>query len=287
MPFLWSLNPYRSCSHACPYCYARSYHEWLEMDSGAEFESRILVKENLPEVLRRELSRPTWRRELVAIGTAVDPYQPVEGRFKLTRRSLKLFAQSGTPVSITTKNSMILRDIDLLKELAKGPGCAVNISITTLDARLSRRVEPGATPPRRRLEVLERLASEGIPAGVMIAPILPKLTDSPDQLSEVIAEAARHRASFLLHGVLRLSGGVRGVYFEFLRRDFPHLVKVYASLYAGGPWPPVRYRRAIAALVDRERKRWGIGAAGESRLARTGRSGSGSPFPAQLALFNL
>lgn len=287
MPFHWSLNPYRSCSHACPYCYARSYHEWLEMDAGSEFESRILVKENLPEILRRELSRPTWRRELVAIGTAVDPYQPVEGRFKLTRRSLELLAESGTPVSVTTKNSMVLRDLDLLKRLADGPGCVVNISITTLDPAIAKRIEPGATPPARRLEVLERLAAAGIPAGVMLAPVLPEITDSLEQLSQVIEAAARHRAAFLVHGVLRLSGGVRSVYFEFLRREYPHLIQAYEALYARGPWAPPHYRRAIAGHVDRERRRWGIEASGEARVVRAQRSGFGSRSPIQLSLFNL
>lgn len=285
MPFLWSLNPYRSCSHSCPYCYARAYHEWLELDAGADFDTRILVKENLPELLSRELARPSWRGELVAIGTAVDPYQPAEGKYRLTRRALELFAESGTPVSITTKNSMVLRDLDILKELARGPGCVVNVSVTTLDPVLARRIEPGATPPAKRLKAVERLASEGIPAGVMLAPILPWITDSPGRLAQVVAGAARHRAAFLTYGVLRLSGGTKEVFFDFLRREYPHLLKRYAALYARGPSAPPGYRSQVEAVVEGERRRWGLHSPGEERLARAPKSAPKS-LPEQLSLFN-
>ena len=285
MPFLWSLNPYRSCSHACPYCYARAYHEWLELDSAADFDTRILVKENLPELLRKELARPAWRGELVAIGTAVDPYQPAEGRYRLTRRALELFAESGTPVSITTKNSMVLRDLDLLRQLARGPGCVVNVSVTTLDPALAKRIEPGATPPAKRLKVVERLASEGIPAGVMLAPILPWITDSAEQLARLVAEAARHRAAFLAYGVLRLSGGTKEVFFDFLRREYPRLVKPYEALYGRGPSAPLRYRRRVSAVVERERRRWGLHSLGEERLSQ-GAKCAGQGLPEQLPLFN-
>src|SRR5690606_29584972 len=179
MPFRWSINPYRGCEHKCVYCYARRYHTFLDLDPGSDFENKIFVKVNAPEVLRQELARPGWPREKIAIGTAVDPYQPVEGKYKLTRRILEALLEADTPCSIVTKNAMIRRDLDLFTQLGRGPGCTVFVSVTTLDEALARRLEPGTPPPRRRLETVRELASHGVEAGVMIAPVLPGLTDGP------------------------------------------------------------------------------------------------------------
>src|ERR671912_2455098 len=177
MPFRWSLNPYRGCVHGCHYCYARATHSYLGLNADEDFATRIVVKANMPEVLRQELGRRSWTRERVAIGTATDAYQPCEGRYRLTRRCLEALRDAHTPVSIVTKSTLILRDLDLLTELAHGPGATVYFTITTLDLQLWRVIEPSTPPPRKRLEVLRRLSQAGIPTGVFLAPILPGITD--------------------------------------------------------------------------------------------------------------
>ncbi|HET7601893.1 MAG TPA: radical SAM protein, partial [Gemmatimonadales bacterium] len=176
MPFRWSLNPYRGCLHGCHYCYARATHAYLGMNADDDFSTRIQVKSNMPEVLRQELRRPSWQRERVALGTATDAYQPCEGRYRLTRRLLAALRDYQTPVSVVTKSTLILRDLDLLVELARLPGTRVNVSITALDPALWKRLEPGTPPPQRRLEVMRRLAAAGVPCGVFMAPVLPGLT---------------------------------------------------------------------------------------------------------------
>lgn len=267
MPFRWSLNPYRGCSHACIYCYSRSYHAWLERDPGREFDTRILVKTNIAQVLRRELARPGWMREKVAIGTAVDPYQPAEGRYKLTRQCLKAFVDYATPVSITTKNTMVWRDVDLLQQLAQGPGCLVNISITTLDPAVADQIEPGTSPPHRRLEIMQRLVEAGIPAGVMLAPILPGLTDDPRHLEAVVEAAAAHKAAFLHPGVLRLEGACAAVFRAFLAQHHPQLVDRYARMYHRRITAPSRYREPLEERVALWCRRYGIGTSPEAQQA--------------------
>lgn len=269
MPFRWSLNPTRSCAHGCPYCYARSYHDWLEIDPDTGFNTRILIKTNLPEVLRRELARPGWTRELVAIGTAVDPYQPVEGRYKITRRCLEALLEADTPVSITTKNTMVWRDVDLLVQLAQGPGCVVNVSITTLDPQLARKIEPGTSPPHRRLEVVARLVEAGVPAGVMLAPILPGITDRGDLLAAVVKGAYEHNALFLHTAILRLEGSTRDVYLRFLQREFPHLLPRYERLYALASVPGRELQERIDMLMRALLQRYPVGSfPGAERLRR-------------------
>lgn len=259
MPFRWSLNPTRSCVHGCPYCYSRAYHDWLEIDPDRGFDSHILIKANMPEVLRRELARPGWKRELVAIGTAVDPYQPVEGRYKITRRCLEALLEADTPVSIVTKNTMVWRDVDLLARLAQGPGCVVNVSITTMDRHLARKIEPGTSPPERRLEVVGRLVKAGVPAGIMLAPILPGITDRGDLLAAVVQGAHEHNALFLHTGILRLEGSTRDVYLRFLQREFPHLVPRYERLYGNAITPGREVQERIDVLMQALRQRFPIG----------------------------
>lgn len=258
MPFRWSINPFRGCEHACVYCYARRYHEYLEMDPGREFETRIIAKVNAPEVLRRELGRRSWRREPVAIGTAVDPYQPAEGRYRITRRILEALLDFKTPCSLITKNTMILRDLDVLQALAAGPGCRVYFSITTLDARLVKEIEPDTPPPARRLEVLRALVRSGVPAGVILAPVLPALTDQPDSLEAVVRAAAEHGACSLQTGVLRLEGATRAVYESFLARRYPVLLPYYRSLYRTA-YAPLAYQRRIQSQVRELARACGIG----------------------------
>lgn len=257
MPFHWSINPYRGCSHACVYCYARRYHEWFELNAGPDFERRLFVKINAPQVLRRELSRKSWRREKVAIGTAVDPYQPLEGRYRITRGILEALRDHWTPCSIVTKNTMILRDLDILQELAQGPGCTVMFSVTTVDPELAAKLEPDTPPPAQRLSALRRLRAAGVEAGVMAAPVLPGLTDSRKQLEAVFQAAAFHGAQFCRVGVLRLEGSVRPVYEGFLDREAPYLRPAYAGLYKGAYASP-SYQERIERLAAALARRYGL-----------------------------
>lgn len=261
MPFQWSINPYRGCEHKCRYCYARRYHEYLSvaerrLNAGIDFDSKIFVKVNAPAVLRKELARRAWKREWIAIGTAVDPYQPVEGKYRLTRGILKALTDYDTPCSIVTKNSMVLRDRDVLTALTRGPGCSVSFSLTTIDRSLATQLEPDTPPPMKRLKVMEKLVSAGIDAGIMLAPILPGLTDD-HHLEEVVKAAAEHGARFLHGASLRLEGSVREIYFDFLKEAAPHLIIGYQSLYRG-PYAPKQYQRALQKRIDRARRRFSI-----------------------------
>lgn len=231
MPFLWSLNPYRSCSHSCPYCYARAYHEWLELDAGADFDTRILVKENLPELLSRELARPSWRGELVAIGTAVDPYQPAEGKYRLTRGVVEVLVERSNPFSILTKSTLALRDLELFVEAAQRTDVSVNFSIGTLDPEVWKMTEPGTPHPQRRIEAVAKLTDAGVPSSVLVAPLLPGLSDRPDQIAAVeraCREAGAHSVSRIR---LHLRPGVKQHFMGWLALKRPDLVPEYERLY--------------------------------------------------------
>src|SRR5215218_10656254 len=224
MPFRWSLNPYRGCVHGCHYCYARATHPYLGLNADEDFATKIVVKSNMPEVLRHELRKPSWTRERVAIGTATDAYQPCEGRYQLTRRCLEALRDHATPVSIVTKSTLILRDRDLLTQLAQGPGVTVYFTITTLDPELWRLIEPGTPPPLKRLEVMRRLSNEGVRCGVFLAPILPGITDATDSVDAVAAAAKAHGAASFGSAVLRLAPLVKEHYLSFVRETFPALL---------------------------------------------------------------
>jgi DNA repair photolyase len=233
MPFRWSLNPYRGCLHGCHYCYARATHPYLGLNADEDFATKIVVKTNMPDVLRQELSKASWTRERVAIGTATDAYQPCEGRYRLTRRCLAALRDAATPVSIVTKSTLIVRDVDVLTELAEGPGATVYFTITTLDAELWRLIEPGTPPPLKRLEVLRRLGEAGVPTGVFLAPILPGITDSMESIEAVAAAARAHGAVSFGSAVLRLVPLVREHYLGFVAATFSDLLPRYERAYAG------------------------------------------------------
>src|SRR5215207_1917656 len=216
MRFRWSLNPYRGCLHGCHYCYARATHPYLGLNASEDFETKIVVKSNMPEVLRQELRKPSWTRERVAIGTATDAYQPCEGRYRLTRRCLETLSEHDTPVSIVTKATLILRDLDLLTVLAQGPGATVYFTITTLDPELWRLIEPGTPPPLKRLRVMQRLSEAGVPCGVFLAPILPGITDSVESIEAVAATAKALGAASFGSAVLRLAPQVKEHYLAFV-----------------------------------------------------------------------
>ncbi len=233
MAFRWSLNPYRGCVHGCHYCFARRFHSHFDLGPGEDFTGTIFVKTNAPTLLRRELSARCWRRETVALGTATDPYQPIEGKFRITRECLKAFADWRSPVGLITKGTMVIRDIDVLSDLADRTDSSVTISIPTVDPELSRRLEPGTPPPAKRLRALGALAEAGIRAGVSMAPVIPGLTDDLAAMRSVASRAAEHGAQFLWGGTLYLKDGTRDHFAAFVRDHYPGIERDLFSLYPG------------------------------------------------------
>ncbi len=231
MPFKWTLNPYRGCTHGCHYCFARRYHTQFELDTNDQFASVILVKRNFVEVLTRELDRPAWNRELVALGTATDPYQPIEGHYRLTRGSLLALSRSRTPVGIVTKGPMAVRDRDVMVELGRRARCTISFSVPTIDEDAWRTLEPGTAHPLQRLRAVKTLAEAGVHAGVLIAPIVPAFTSQISKLEDTMKAVADHGARFVGAVLLHLKGGTRDHFMSFLAREFPHLVSRYDTLY--------------------------------------------------------
>jgi DNA repair photolyase len=238
MPFAWSLNPYRGCTHGCHYCYARATHAHLGLDAGQDFTQRLFVKSNVVDVLRRELATRSWRREEVAIGTATDPYQPCEGRFLLMPGILQAFIQFQSPVSVVTKSTLVLRDMDLLAQLQAVAGARVSFTVTTLDPDLWRALEPGTPPPHKRLSVMRRLVDAGVPCGVFLAPVVPGLTDSPAALAATAEAAYAHGASWLWASPLRLAPLVKEHFLGWLGEFRPDLLDRYAQGFRGANTSP-------------------------------------------------
>lgn len=214
-----SINPYRGCEHGCIYCYARPYHEYLGFSAGLDFETKILVKEDAPELLRRELASPKWQPKVVAISGVTDAYQPIERKLELTRRCLEVLAEFRNPVVIVTKNQLVTRDIDILTELASVNAAAVCVSVTTLDAELARVMEPRTSTPENRLEAIASLAQAGVPVRVLAAPIIPGLTDH--EIPSIIQAAARAGARHAGYVVVRLPHGVAELFENWLQEHFP------------------------------------------------------------------
>jgi DNA repair photolyase len=214
-----SINPYRGCSHGCVYCYARPMHEYLGFSAGLDFESRILVKENAPELLRKELSSPRWNPQVIAMSVATDCYQPVEKKLQLTRRCLEVIVEFRNPVAVVTKNHLVTRDIDLLSELAHYDAAVVMASLTTLDDDLRRVMEPRTSRPARRLAAIEALAQADVPVGVMVAPVIPGLTDH--EIPALLSAAAEAGASFAAYTPVRLPYAVAPLFEDWLERHFP------------------------------------------------------------------
>jgi DNA repair photolyase len=231
MPFRFTINPYRGCSHACTYCFARPTHEYLGLDGGEDFERRIVVKINAVERLAAELARPTWGGDDIAMGTNTDPYQQCEGRYRLTRGIVETLGAAANPFSILTKSTMVQRDLDVLGAAAERTSVRVNFSIGTLDEEVWRISEPGTPPPWRRVEALARLNEAGIPCGVLIAPILPGLSDGEEQLSAVVRACIEAGAVSISSIGLHLRPGVRELFMPWLERERPDLVARYHSLY--------------------------------------------------------
>ncbi len=249
MPFRWTINPYRGCGMACRYCFARKTHEYLDLDSGHDFDSQIVVKTNVGEVLRRELARPSWQHEHVAMGTNVDCYQRVEGRYRLMRDIIPALTEVANPFSILTKGALILRDLDLLQAAAQVTDVSAALSIGSVDRELRGKVEPGAPPPARRLDVVRQLNDAGIRCGVLMAPILPFLSDSDEQLDATVEAIAAAGAAYVSPIVLHLRPGAREWWQAWLRREHPDLLPRYAELYGERAYAPKAYQRDVSERV--------------------------------------
>jgi DNA repair photolyase len=260
MAFRWSLNPYMGCVHRCTFCYVRGFERRADRPWDDRYGRSIRVKVNVAEVLAHELARPSWKRESVAVGAATDPYQPAEGRYRLTRACIQAFAAARNPFSIVTRGPMIVRDVDVLQSAASRAEVHVSFSVPTLDREVWRRTEPGRAPPRQRLRALQRLVEAGIDAGVGMAPILPGISDAPAQLAAVVRAAREAGATGLWCNVLHLQPGTREHFLENLARDWPALLPRYEALYRGKylerrEAEPIKARvaglRAEHAIADR------------------------------------
>src|SRR4051812_42921039 len=269
VPFNWTVNPYRGCSHSCSYCFARPTHEYLGFNAAEEFEREIVVKVNAPEVLRAELARPSWKGEAVAMGTNTDPYQWVEGRYKLMRGIWEALRDARNPCSILTKSPLLLRDLDLMKQIAEVTEISACLSVPTLDEKAWRATEPHTPSPRARLEAVAELNRAGIPTGILIAPLMPGINDAPEQVAKIVELATENGATSIGGNTLFLRGSVRQIFFDWLREHRPDLLPRYEELYHRRAFLPEAQRREIERNAGAP---WARGAAGTSsfrqRVAR-------------------
>ena len=286
LPFDWTVNPYRGCTHACTYCFARQTHTYLDLDAGRDFEREIVVKVNVPELLGAELRRPSWKRELVAFGTNTDPYQWAEGRYELMPPMLEALHETETPASVLSKSPLPLRDLRLYQQLAEVAEVSVNFSIPTMEEKAWRETEPHTPHPRKRMEAVAAFNEAGIPSGVLIAPLMPGINDDPEQVEEIVALAEEAGATFVNGIALHLRPGVREVFMSWLSAARPDLVPRYEELYERGAYAPAEERKRISRLVrvfNRSRdRRFGrrdeIAAKREQRRRRAEQPVQGSLF---------
>jgi DNA repair photolyase len=249
MPFRWTVNPYRGCTHACPYCFARPTHTYLGFDAGRDFEREIVVKVNVPEVLCAELARPKWEGEHVAMGTNTDPYQWVESKYRLMPGIWEALRDARNPCSVLTKSPLLLRDLDLMREVAEVADITANLSVPTLDEKAWRATEPHTPHPRKRLEAVAELNRAGIPTGILVAPLMPGINDDPAQVEAILDAAAEAGATGIGGVALHLRGEVRGIFMEWLRSYRPDLVGRYEALYRRGAYAPAAERERLARMV--------------------------------------
>jgi DNA repair photolyase len=287
LPFNWTINPYRGCLHACSYCFARPTHTYMDMNAGRDFETKIVVKVNAPQVLRGQLGARSWKGEHIAMGTGTDPYQRAEGRYRLMRGIIRALIDYRNPFSILTKGTLILRDLDLLVEAAKVADVATAFSVGTVDEEVWRTTEPGTPHPRRRLEAVAALNDAGIPCGILMAPILPGISDRPDQLRAVVEAAIDAGATHVSPIMLHLRPGVKEEFMPWLEEHHPDLVPRYQRMYAKA-YGPAADRRAIgervAGLID---KAGGLRPRRDLPVPRWRRSDAGKPTgppPEQLSM---
>ncbi|WP_066369819.1 Rv2578c family radical SAM protein [Herbidospora mongoliensis] len=282
VPFEWTLNPYRGCTHACVYCFARNTHTYLDLDAGHDFDTKIIVKINAVELLRRELAGPRWQGEPIAMGTNVDPYQRCEGRYRLMPGIIQALIDYRNPFSILTKGTLILRDLDLLTEAASRTRVSTAMSIGTTHPDAWRATEPGTPSPRARLHAVATLNEAGVPCSVLMAPILPYLTDSPAQLEATVKEIAEAGATGLTPLVLHLRTGAREWWLQWLAREHPRLVPRYQELYGRGAYAPKAYQQRISAQVAELARKHGIR---ERTVRQAPPAKTKAPEPEQLGLF--
>ena len=265
VPFEWTVNPYRGCSHACTYCFARRTHSYLELDTGADFDTQIVVKVNVVTVLRRELARPSWQRDPVALGTNTDPYQRAEGRYRLMPGIARALADSGTPFSILTKGTTMRRDLPLLSDLAADVPIGTGVSLALADETLHHVLEPGTPTPRARLALIRAITDAGLPCQVLVAPVLPMITDDDEHLDRLFglisAAGATGATAFALH----LRPGAREWFWAYLTREHPDLLGAYAELYAGGAYVLRSYASDLARRVAPLLRRHGLDHASAGR----------------------
>ena len=258
MPFEWTLNPYRGCTHGCHYCYARRYHTQFELGADDEFASVIFVKTNFVTVLKRELKKPSWSGALVALGTATDCYQPIEGFYKLTRGTLEALCDARNPTSVVTKGPMIVRDRDILKELSSRTDCTVCISVPCIDEDVWAQLEPGTAPPLKRLRAVRELVDAGIHAGVLMNPLVPGISSKPSLIEATVKAIADHGAKFVGCNVMYLQDGTRDHFMRWLSDHYPHMIEGYERLYAR-KYPPKEYRDEVKRIVSGMKSKYGLG----------------------------
>jgi DNA repair photolyase len=265
--FGWTINPYRGCTHACKFCFARKTHTYLGFDAGRDFEREIVVKVNVPEVLRAELARPSWKRDLVALGTNTDPYQWVESRYRMMPEILAALERAETPVSVLTKSPLAMRDVEIYERMAKHLPVSVNLSVPTLDEKAWRATEPHTPSPAARLDAVAELRERGIDSGVLIAPLMPGINDTPEQVQPIVDRAKEAGATFLGGVALHLRGEVKDVFFAWLKAKRPDLIPRYEQLY---PEDHAYMNRAERARVSNVVQGWG-------RSTRSGKEARQSP----------
>jgi len=258
VPFEWTINPYRGCSHACTYCFARRTHGYLDFDTGADFDTQIVVKINIATVLRRELARPTWRRDPVALGTNTDPYQRAEGRYRLMPDIARALAESGTPFSILTKGTTLRRDLPLLTRLSADVPIGTGVSLALADEGLQHVLEPGTPTPRARLTLIRTIVDAGLPCQVLVAPVLPMITDSDEQLDRLFGQISEAGATAATAFALHLRPGAREWFWAYLTREHPGLLDAYAELYSGGAYVLKSYASDLARRVAPLLRRHGL-----------------------------
>jgi DNA repair photolyase len=276
MPFNWTLNPYRGCTHGCHYCFARRYQTQFELDSDDEFASLIFVKINFVEVLRKEIDHPKWTREVAALGTATDPYQPIEGHYKLTRRTLQALVDGRTPVGIVTKGPMVMRDIDVLQDLSKAAGATICVSVPSVDEHVWRTLEPGTASPMQRLRAVKAMVDAGLEAGVLMNPLVPGFSTAPAKIEATVKAIADHGACFVGSNPMYLDGGTRDHFMRFIQREFPAMVEQYDRLYAA-KYLPKDYSAQIQKTVGLMKAKYGMA---ERRRYQTDDPPKEQPAPA-------
>jgi DNA repair photolyase len=284
MPFTWTINPYRGCEFACKYCYARYTHEFMELRDGVDFEQKIFVKQHAADLLRQELHHVKPGEE-IAIGTATDPYQPAERRFEVTRAILEELARHrGLEIGIVTKSNLVLRDTDILQQITKNNRLFVNITITTLKADLARILEPRAPRPDLRLEAMQKLNQAGVAAGVICAPVLPGITDSPRDLEALVRATAKAGGKYIFANSLFLKPCSAAVFLPFLEKEFPQLVESYQKRFKDRAFLPESYRKPLSQLMKRLRQKYGIPSDYDRYSQKTHSPGEPEPG-AQMKLF--